>query len=101
MDALQVLAEPRRRQILALIWGQELPAAAIAGQFEVTFGAISQHLQVLRQAGFVSVRKEGNRRLYLADQDVLEPFKEVLELMWRDTLGNLAAHIETMEAGGQ
>ena len=101
MDALQVLAEPRRRQILALIWEQELPAATIAGQFEVTFGAISQHLQILRRAGFVTVRKEGNRRLYSVDQDVLEPFKEALELMWRGTLGNLAAHIETMESSSK
>lgn len=95
MDALQVIAEPRRRQILALVWDRELPAADIAAHFDVTFGAVSQHLSVLREADFVTVRKDGNRRFYRADQDALGPFKDVLETMWADTLQNLADSIET------
>lgn len=98
MDALQVIAEPRRRQILALVWAHELPAADIAAHFDVTFGAISQHLAVLREAEFVTVRKDGNRRFYRADQDSLGPFKEVLERMWGDTLQNLS---DSIEAEGQ
>jgi DNA-binding transcriptional ArsR family regulator len=98
MDALQVIAEPRRRKILALVWDSELPAADIAAHFDVTFGAISQHLGVLRRAEFVTVRKEGNRRFYRADQDSLGPFKDVLETMWGDTLQNLA---DTIEAENQ
>lgn len=94
MDAIQVIAEPRRRQILALVWDRELPAADIAGHFDVTFGAVSQHLAVLREAQFVTVRKEGNRRFYRADQDSLGPFKEVLQSMWGDTLQSLADAIE-------
>jgi DNA-binding transcriptional ArsR family regulator len=98
MDALQVIAEPRRRKILALVWDRELPAADIAAHFDVTFGAVSQHLAVLRRAEFVTVRKEGNRRFYRADQDSLGPFKDVLETMWGDTLKNLA---DTIEAENQ
>lgn len=94
MDALQVIAEPRRRQILALVWDRELPAADIAAHFDVTFGAVSQHLAVLREAEFVTVRKDGNRRFYSADQDSLGPFKDVLETMWGDTLQNLSDSIE-------
>lgn len=94
MDELQVIAEPRRRQILALVWDRELAAAEIAAHFDVTFGAISQHLAVLRRAEFVTVRKDGNRRLYRADPDSLGPFKEVLETMWGDTLQNLSDAIE-------
>jgi DNA-binding transcriptional ArsR family regulator len=97
MDALQVIAEPKRRQILALVWDRELAAADIAAQFDVTFGAISQHLAVLRRAEFVTVRRDGNRRLYRADQDALGPFKEALEAMWGDTLRDLAAQIEAAE----
>ena len=97
MDALQVIAEPRRRQILALVWDRELPATDIAAQFDITFGAVSQHLAVLRQAEFVTVRKEGNRRLYRADQEALGPFKEVLETMWGGTLKDLADEIEAAE----
>lgn len=98
MDTLQVIAEPKRRQILALIWDRELAAANIAAEFDVTFGAISQHLAVLRQADLVKMRKEGNRRIYSADQDALGPFRDVLESMWKDTLGNLASEIEASES---
>ena len=97
MDPFQVLAEPRRRQILELIWDRELPAAAIASQFDVTFGAISQHLAVLREAEFVTVRKDGNRRMYRADEVALGPFKDVLESMWSRTLSALAQQIELDE----
>jgi DNA-binding transcriptional ArsR family regulator len=97
MDAFQVLAEPRRRQILELVWGRELAATEIASQFDVTFGAISQHLTVLREAHFVTVRKDGNRRLYRADEVALGPFKDVLESMWARTLGDLASQIELDE----
>ena len=90
MDTLQVIAEPRRRQILKLIWEEELAASEIAAQFDVTFGAVSQHLGVLRQTGLVKMRKDGNRRLYVADRDVLAPYRTLLEAMWEETLADLA-----------
>jgi len=89
-----VVAEPRRREILSLIWDDELAASEIAAEFEVTFGAVSQHLAVLREAKLVTVRKEGNRRLYLADRAALAPYRGILESMWSDTLGRLASTIE-------
>ncbi|MBW3672450.1 MAG: metalloregulator ArsR/SmtB family transcription factor, partial [Acidobacteria bacterium] len=67
-QAIQVIAEPHRRQILGLVWEDELAAGDIADRFEITFGAVSQHLSVLRRAGFVDVRPEGNRRLYRANK---------------------------------
>lgn len=94
MDALQVIAEPRRRDILGLVWDSELAAGRIAAHFDVTFGAVSQHLAVLREAGFVDVRKDGNRRLYRANQEALGPLRPMLELMWADTLDHLAVTIE-------
>jgi DNA-binding transcriptional ArsR family regulator len=94
MDTLQVVAEPRRREILSLIWDDELAASEIAAEFEVTFGAVSQHLAVLREAELVTVRKEGNRRLYMADRAALAPYRGILESMWSDTLGRLASTIE-------
>ena len=54
MDTIQVIAEPRRREILSLIWDDELAAGDIADRFDVTFGAVSQHLRVLREAGLVT-----------------------------------------------
>ena len=94
MDTLQVVAEPRRREILSLIWDEELAASEIAANFDVTFGAVSQHLAVLREADLVTVRKEGNRRLYAADRDALAPYRGILESMWNDTLDRLATAIE-------
>lgn len=94
MDALQVIAEPRRRNILAMIWDHELAAGEIAARSDVTFGAVSQHLAVLRRAGLVTVRKDGNRRLYQADRDRLGPLREVLEAMWSTSLEHLAADVE-------
>lgn len=94
MNALQVVAEPRRRRILNMVWDRELSAGEIADEFEVTFGAISQHLAVLRESGFVDVRAEGNRRLYMANKEALGPLAEVLESMWSGTLDSLARAIE-------
>jgi DNA-binding transcriptional ArsR family regulator len=94
VDGLQVVAEPHRRRILGLIWDGELAAGEIAREFDVSFGAVSQHLAVLRRAGFVDVRPDGNRRLYRANKQALGPLRAVLETMWSDTLGELARVIE-------
>lgn len=97
MDVLQVVAEPRRREILALIWDEEMAAGDIADRFDVSFAAVSQHLAVLRKAGFVKVRADGRHRLYLADRRALGPLRPVLEAMWNDTLSRLAVAVEAME----
>lgn len=94
MDAWQIVAEPRRREILRLIWDRELPAGTIAEHFDVTFGAVSQHLAVLRDGGYVTVRRAGNRRYYRTDKDRLGPLRPALETMWAQTLDDLADAIE-------
>jgi DNA-binding transcriptional ArsR family regulator len=97
MDALQVISEPRRREILRLVWDRELTSGEIAAGFDVTFGAVSQHLGVLREAGFVRVRAAGNRRFYRADRERLGPLAAALEAMWADTLDRLAEAVESEE----
>lgn len=94
MDALKVVAEPRRRAILRLVWDRELPAGDIAAHFDVTFPAVSQHLGVLRDAGFVSVRREGRARLYRTDRAALGPLRPMLEKMWGESLDRLARLVE-------
>lgn len=101
MDSLQVVADPTRRDILAMVWDRELPAGTIAAGFDVTFGAVSQHLTVLREAGFVNVRKDGNRRLYRADKEGLGPLRAVLESMWEATLDRLVDTIENDQTQGE
>ena len=94
---MQAIAEPRRRQILRLIWDDELAAGEIAARFDVSFGAISQHLKVLRDAGLVVVRKDGTKRYYQADRDGMGPLAAYLESMWSARLDALAALAEQAE----
>ena len=94
MDAVQVVSEPHRREILRLVWTDELAAGEIAARFDVTFGAISQHLGVLRDAGFVRMRRAGNQRFYRADRERLGPLGKALEAMWSDALDRLVEEVE-------
>ncbi len=98
MDTIKIVAEPHRREILRLCWDGERAAGDLAAHFDITFGAISQHLKVLRDAGLVSVRRHGTRRFYRADRNELGPLAEYLESMWSDHLDRLSALAETAEA---
>ena len=98
-NPLSVVAEPRRREILRLVWDRELAAGEIAARFDVTFGAVSQHLRVLREAGLVEQRKEGRRRFYRARREALGPLAQALEAMWMDGLGELRRLAEEEERG--
>ncbi len=86
MEPLRVIAAPRRLRILELVWDRERSAGDIAAQFDVSWSAISQHLTVLRSAGFLLERRDGNSRLYRADQAALGPLRAVLEEHWRTGL---------------
>ena len=88
-DVLSVVAEPRRRQILRLVWEEELSAGEIASNFDVTFGAVSQHLRVLSDAKLVVVRPDGRRRLYRTNHAALGPLGRQLVVMWGDKLNTL------------
>lgn len=97
MDPLQIVAEPTRREILRLVWDRERSAGEIAGHFDLTFGAVSHHLGVLREAGYVQVRKKGTQRIYRAETGRLGPLRSVLETMWTSTLDRLAESLEDSE----
>lgn len=71
MDQFELVAEPRRRQILRLIWDGPLAVSSIAAQVDVSIGAVSQHLAKLYAGGLVTVQRDGRRRLYAADRDAL------------------------------
>jgi DNA-binding transcriptional ArsR family regulator len=84
--ALDALAEPRRREILALIRDRELAAGEIAANFAVTRSAISQHVGVLKKAGLVTERREGTKRLYRARPEGLADLRAFLDEFWSDRL---------------
>ena len=89
MEALQVIAAPRRLRILELVWDRELAAGDIAAEFDVTWSAISQHLTVLKNAGLVIERREGVSRNYRADKVALGPLRAVIEDHWRGSLNRM------------
>jgi DNA-binding transcriptional ArsR family regulator len=85
-EALRALAEPRRRAILRLVASDELAAGEIAAAFEVTRTAVSQHLTVLKNAGLISERRAGTRRLYRARAEGLDGLRRFLDGVWADSL---------------
>ena len=96
--ALRALAEPRRRAILRLVAHDELAAGEIAGAFDVTRTAVSQHLTVLREAGLLEERRDGTRRLYRARPEGLAGVRELLDDMWASSL-DVARRLVEDEAG--
>jgi DNA-binding transcriptional ArsR family regulator len=94
---LKAIAAPRRRRILSLVRDGELSAGEIAGHFDVTRPAVSQHLNVLKEAGLVSERRNGTRRLYRARPEGLNEVKAFLEAFWDERLDVLKSEAEREE----
>ena len=100
MHAFDVLGDPVRRRILELLADGELPSGAITSVVQAEFGitqpAVSQHLKVLRDSGFATVRPEGTRRLYAVDA---APFLELDDWLdhfrrfWGQRLDSLATEL--------
>jgi DNA-binding transcriptional ArsR family regulator len=96
---LRTLAEPKRCEIVRLVWSQELAAAEIATHFpDVTRSAISQHLGVLRHAGLVTERRDGVRRLYSANQTEMAKLREFLDSFWSESLLRLRDLAESAQS---
>jgi|SRR5947209_1309779 len=92
---LAAVASPRRREILRLVWRDELTAGAIHQAMpDVTFGAVSLQLKSLLDAGLVDARSEHRNRLYRARREALGPIGEMLERMWDDALWRLKLEAE-------
>ena len=87
--ALRAIVEPRRREILRLVWDSERTSGDIASHFDISGPAVSQHLKVLREAGLVSERREGTRHLFSADRQALRELRDQLSWMWDDGLADL------------
>ena len=101
MEPLQVIAGPRRLRILELVWDTERSAGEIAAQFEVSWSAISQHLTVLKTAGFVIERRNGRSRFYRADKAALGSLRAVVEEHWRGGLNRLKELAEAEERAAE
>ncbi len=97
-EVLDAIASPRRRRILQLVWEDERSAGEIAAQLDISWPATSQNLRVLRGAGLLSERRDGNRRLYRAEPAALGPLAAALKEMWATDLAALKLAIESSAA---
>lgn len=79
MDGLTALADPTRRRIVELLAQGERPAGEIVAEFSISAPAISQHLKVLREAGLVTVRSQGQQRIHSLDPRGLDAIGDWLE----------------------
>jgi DNA-binding transcriptional ArsR family regulator len=100
MHALDILGDPVRRRILELLAAGESPAGELGLVIEREFGisqpAVSQHLRVLRESGFASVRPEGTRRLYAIEGAALQSADEWLDAFrgfWQPRLDALGTEL--------
>jgi DNA-binding transcriptional ArsR family regulator len=100
MHAFDVLGDPVRRRILELLADGELPSGAIADtvrdEFGITQPAVSQHLRVLRDSGFATVRPDGARRLYAVGPEPFEAVDAWLEpfhRFWEQRLDSLTTEL--------
>ena len=100
MHAFDVLGDPVRRRILELLADGEQAAGDVARVVQAEFGisqpAVSQHLRVLREHGFASVRPEGTRRVYALDHEGIEAVER-----WLDALGTEIARGKRASGGAR
>ncbi|TMD89077.1 MAG: winged helix-turn-helix transcriptional regulator [Chloroflexi bacterium] len=96
-DPLLALANPRRREILRLVWSEEQSAGEIARAFDVSWPAISQNLRILKESGLVHERRQGTSRLYRADRRSLRPLESYLRRMWERDVDRLRLLAEAEE----
>src|SRR5438045_420632 len=95
---LRAISHPGRRRVLELVWDRERPSSELAERCRLSKPAMSQHLRVLRHAGLVTVRVDGNRRLYRVRAERLAELRSVLDRFWADRLDALRDATETRAA---
>lgn len=96
-DLFSVLANPTRRALLDLLRSGPRPVNELAAEFSMRRPSVSEHLKVLRDAGLVTVDRQGRQRLYRLEPDALRPLADWLhpyEAFWRDRLAGLRRHLD-------
>jgi DNA-binding transcriptional ArsR family regulator len=93
--AFHALADPRRRAMLRLVRDQPRSVNEIAQHFDITQQAVSQHLQVLKEAGLVAVRPQAQRRLYVVRPEGLDALRDLLAEFWPAKLEDLKRAVES------
>ncbi len=98
--ALAALGDPSRRAIVERLATGPLPVGQLADRLPISRPAVSQHLKVLRDAGVVSQRASGTRRIYYLDPAGIEAMHSYLDSFWRMALDSFASHIGADDPAG-
>jgi DNA-binding transcriptional ArsR family regulator len=96
-QAFDALGDPTRRAIFELLVGGPQPVRALADALPVSRPTVSQHLKVLKQAGLVTDRANGTRRIYRVEPTGVAAMREYLDRMWGTALTAFAAAVEEQE----
>jgi DNA-binding transcriptional ArsR family regulator len=98
-ESIRAMAHPGRRTMLRLVWDAERPASELADAAGLSRSAASQHLRLLRDVGLVTVRADGNRRLYRAELERVAEVATFLDEFWATPLARLKAAAEDRSPG--
>ncbi len=84
-EAFEALGDPNRRAIVELLRGGDRSVQELADALPISRPAVSRHLRLLKQAGLVTDRAEGTRRLYRLHDEGIEAVRAYLEQVWGET----------------
>ena len=94
-DLIAALADPTRRAVFERLQKGPRPVGDIARELPVSRPAVSQHLRVLKDAGLVTERRDGTRRLYRIDPDGLAAIRDYFDNFWNEALAAFKAAAES------
>jgi DNA-binding transcriptional ArsR family regulator len=100
MDAFQALADPTRRDIVALLARGERTASEIFARFDIADPSVSRHLKVLRESGLIAFRQEAQSRIYRLEADALDQTRQWMQAQidaCRSRFDRLGAHLDRMK----
>jgi DNA-binding transcriptional ArsR family regulator len=95
LNQFGALADPTRRAVFERLRNGPRPVGEIARDLPVSRPAVSQHLRVLKDAGLVTERREGTRRLYRIDPDGLAALRDYFDDFWNEALAAFKAAAES------
>ena len=101
MDAFKALADPTRRDIVALLAKGERTASDIFARFEIADPTVSRHLKVLRESGLIAYRQEAQSRIYRLEAGALDETRQWMQAQidaCRSRFDRLGAHLDRMKA---
>jgi DNA-binding transcriptional ArsR family regulator len=98
---LDSLADSTRRELLDLVRRKPSSVQELADQLPISRPAVSQHLKILKDAGVVTSRPVGTRRVYTVTTDGFEVLRQWLDVMWGDALSSFASFVESEVADNQ